>query len=212
MPTTRRRRVRSLRQDIHPVVVAYLRDEDPDPKDYGEGAHRALFDVEWIKHGRLRAIWDTVEADLVVDWAREQPGTRPSHWWLWSAPEPRQRIGGTGSLLSDFMSYGPTYHFGISTFWACEALIRKGWPHVHINGKAARWAPIVELADAIPFDPNDPPRFESQATYLARLNLLLPGERKGLAAEDFEPEAAEHGPGCLACDDLAAELEEAAKR
>jgi hypothetical protein len=206
MPTTRRRRVRNPRHETHPVVIAYLRDEDPNPADYGEGAVHALWRAEWMP-GRMRGIYDVVRADLIEAWARDNPGTRPSAWWKWTATEPRQRIGGTGSLLSDFMSYAPSYHCGMATRWACEALIRKGWPTVSLGGKAAGWCAIQELADAIPFDQNDPPLFESQATYLQRLGILLPGERKRLDAEDFAPEAAVHGD-CLACDDFDA----AAKR
>ncbi len=40
----------------------------------------------------------------------------------------------------------------------------------------------------IEIETEDPPIFESQATYLDRLGLLLPGERKRLTAEDFEPD------------------------
>ena len=37
-------------------------------------------------------------------------------------------------------------------------------------------------------DEEDPPLFEAQASYLERLGLLLPGERRRLAKSDFEPE------------------------
>ena len=37
-------------------------------------------------------------------------------------------------------------------------------------------------------DPNDPPRFESQATYLRRLGLFLAGEERRLRKADFEAE------------------------
>jgi hypothetical protein len=204
MPTTRRRRVRSLRHDVHPIVIAYLRDEDPDPEKFGDGARHALWEIE-IKPGRLRSIYDAVSERLIADWIKRYPGTRPSGWWEWTATEPRQRIGGTGSLMSDFLAYAPEFHFGMATRWACEALIQKGWPNVSVNSMPAHWAPIEALSSAIPFDPADPPLFESEATYLQRLNLLLPGERKLLGPEDFEPEAAEHGP-CLACDDMAREV------
>jgi hypothetical protein len=33
----------------------------------------------------------------------------------------------------------------------------------------------------------DPPMFESEASYLQRLGLLLPGERKRLRRADFSP-------------------------
>jgi len=43
----------------------------------------------------------------------------------------------------------------------------------------------------VPVDPNDPPTFESQAAYLKRLGLLLPGEEKRLAPKAFAPERIE---------------------
>lgn len=39
-----------------------------------------------------------------------------------------------------------------------------------------------------PPDPSDPPRFESQAAYLRRIGLLLPGEARRLKPADYEPE------------------------
>jgi hypothetical protein len=37
-------------------------------------------------------------------------------------------------------------------------------------------------------DPTNPPRYEAQASYLWRHDLLLPGERARLTDADFEPE------------------------
>jgi hypothetical protein len=39
-----------------------------------------------------------------------------------------------------------------------------------------------------PVDPSDPPKFESQASYLKRHNLFEPGEERRLKAKDFEPQ------------------------
>jgi hypothetical protein len=39
-----------------------------------------------------------------------------------------------------------------------------------------------------PLDPNDPPAYESQASYLDRHKLLTPAERRRLRKKDFEPE------------------------
>ncbi len=40
----------------------------------------------------------------------------------------------------------------------------------------------------VAIDPGDPPRYESEASYLRRLGLLLPGESKRLRKADFDPE------------------------
>jgi hypothetical protein len=37
-------------------------------------------------------------------------------------------------------------------------------------------------------DPANPPTFESEATYLGRHELLLPGERRRLSEDDFAPQ------------------------
>ena len=56
------------------------------------------------------------------------------------------------------------------------------------TGRRSAMGPIYGLPWLLEIDPDDPPRFESQAAYLRRLGLLLPGERPPPAA--FEPEAA----------------------
>ena len=57
---------------------------------------------------------------------------------------------------------------------------------------------ILEQITVLPrlgtIDPADPPTFESQATYLRRLDLLLPGESERLTAADSEPELIEADP------------------
>ncbi len=40
----------------------------------------------------------------------------------------------------------------------------------------------------LPIYPENPARFESQASFLQHLNLLLPGESERLTEADFEPE------------------------
>jgi hypothetical protein len=44
----------------------------------------------------------------------------------------------------------------------------------------------------VEIDPENPPIFESQAAYLERHGLFLPGERKRLTRRDFEPETGMH--------------------
>jgi hypothetical protein len=39
------------------------------------------------------------------------------------------------------------------------------------------------------YDPANPPLYESQASYLLRHDLLLPGERRRLTEGDLDPEA-----------------------
>jgi hypothetical protein len=38
----------------------------------------------------LSETWHDHEAEIVAWWIEERPGTRPTCWWRYSAPEPRQ--------------------------------------------------------------------------------------------------------------------------
>jgi hypothetical protein len=55
------------------------------------------------------------------------------------------------------------------------------------NEEDIHWHPF-NTGGVIPVNPDDPPRFESQASYLRRFGLLLPGEERRLGPSDFEPE------------------------
>jgi hypothetical protein len=126
-------------------------------------------------------LWRVHGEAIVAAWAEHHPGTRPSCWWRWTAPrqppgafpgwyfdgklpEPRQRLGGIGIPQHEVLAVTPSFAFGIPT----------GWVHPR---DAGGFAGAVDLAD--------PPRFESQASYLRRLDLLLPGEGARLGPPDF---------------------------
>ena len=106
----------------------------------------------------LRAAWDEVKDQILEENARDYPGTRPLHWWRFNAPEARRRLGGTGKP-----DHGGDLKRGLPWFWTPDP-------------------------QGVPIDPSDPPAFESEAAYLQRLDLLLPGEFDRLIAADFEPE------------------------
>jgi hypothetical protein len=114
---------------------------------------------------------------LGVVWTR-RPGTRPSCCWRFDAPEPdliagtdpemqafiyqRKRLGGKGTP-----SVGASLALGVPEY--------TGWKIC-----LGRTEPVCTR-----FDPNDPPQFESEAAYLERHGLLLPGERRRLRRDDF---------------------------
>ena len=78
------------------------------------------------------------------------------------------RLGGTGDPLDAITNLRETpYTYGIPWSWRQE-----GQPYTR----------------GVPISDTDPPMFESEATYLARLGLLDPGERKRIPRIDFEPE------------------------
>jgi hypothetical protein len=144
-------------------------------------APRSLMMWRWLLGGRggawfylqkrdLRDVWAEHAEAVVQHHIRRAPGTRPLRWWEYSAPEPRRRLGGTGDTLDTCTAYGPSFHYGIPDGWR-----RHG----------------DYFTEGTPIDPDDPPRFESEAKYLLRLGLLLPGERERLCPRDFWPELVE---------------------
>ncbi len=87
--------------------------------------------------------------------------------------------------MHEISAHVPSFSFGIPNNWFVReemppGLQMSGFLEAHYAELASRGAPI---------DPNDPPLFEAQATYLERHGLLLPGERRRLTGRDFEAEA-----------------------
>ena len=133
-------------------------------------------------------LWADHGAEITAQWAAENPGTRPSLWWRYDAPrwspparhadyyaadtlpEPRQRLGGTGTPAHEVLAYSPRWPYGVPLDW------------VHPSDPK-HYGPEFK---GVPIDPNDPPTYESQASYLQRHGLLLPGE--ALPDDAFEPE------------------------
>ena len=115
---------------------------------------------------RLPSLWQEHGPAILTSWIEAKPGTRPSCWWKFDAPENRRRLGGTGDPLHDVSAYVPDHHLGIPTDWVLPDGL-----------DADRGAPV---------DPADPPIFESQAAFLDRHGLLADGER--LPADAFAPE------------------------
>jgi hypothetical protein len=122
----------------------------------------------------LKALWRDHGDRIVEEHVEQFPGTRPEHWWSYSAPrsprgtypgrfydgklpEPRERLGGTGTPDYEARAVVPSFSFGVPDGW-------------------------------IDIDRDDMPLFESEATYLKRHGLLFPGEAKRLMKEDWEPE------------------------
>lgn len=135
-----------------------------------------FFEALWREHG-----------DRIVDEHVEQfPGTRPERWWEFDAPrsprgtypgcfydgtlsEQRERMGGIGTPQHEVLCFVPRFSFGVPVGW-----IDQYWAE---RGKGAA------------IDPDDPPLYESQASYLERHGLFLPGERKRLTKADWEAES-----------------------
>ena len=105
--------------------------------------------------------------------------------------EPRQRLGGTGTPDFEALNYVPSFDKGVPTGFVSQ------WDAEYYNGRAKdiHGNPIGTKYKEGHFkgkaiDPDDPPRYESEAAYLQRLGLLTPAEEKYLQKhpELLEPE------------------------
>jgi hypothetical protein len=178
---------------LWPIELAFLRDEpEPDGGPYGAwwalsagGDKDRLFRPD---RPSIDELWAAVGDAIVEEWIEEAPGTRPSTWWRFTAPrlaaedwphpwfgqeappEPRRRVGGTGRPAFEWTAYVARWWCGVPCDWI--------WVGDAMLGARAEAA-----------DPDDPPVFESQAVYLQRFGLCLPGELAQLEPTDFEPEA-----------------------
>jgi hypothetical protein len=211
MPTERTRRSRRLVAGLTPYQRAHLLDRElPEADD--EDRWWRVVEVRRSEsclahHPRSAvALWRAYRDELLRDWLRDNPGRRPQVWWEADAPRqplgtgpgcfsdgklplPRRRLGGVGTPLFECTNTVPAYFLGIPAAWITQREVelfsgRRRDVHGRILFPEWQNRPFAGVA----IDPLDPPRFESEASYLERLGLLLPGERRRLREEDFVPE------------------------
>jgi hypothetical protein len=170
------------------------------------GNDKASGFVKYAPEEELAALWATHSQRIVAAHVAVHPGSRPGRWWEYSAPrmaapgwyydgllpEPRLRLGGTGTPASDVLSCVPVFSRGLPAVWITRQQIK------YYSGLAVdiRGTPIggaLAVFDGVEIDPDDPPTFESQAAYLKRHGLFLAGEERRLRKTDFEPEAIQYG-------------------
>ena len=191
----KRRNPKTRRAEIPAEMIEYLSDrETGDP---------------WIfftTDADLLAAWNEVRDEILTEWIAGSPGSRPSFWWRFGAPrqplgtfegcyfdgklpEPRRRLGGIGTPSHECLAYTPHYNFGIPAYWVNQ------WESDYYNGRARHVdghliGEDYEEGDfeGVAIDSEDPPRYESEASYLERHGLFRPGEKKRLRKADFEPD------------------------
>ena len=165
MPTKRKRKSRNRRPETKDWELHYLRHGEV----INEGRIKRFFineEIHWPK------LWELHRDQILSEWAAKYPGTRPFAWWEFDAPRqpigtypgcyfdgglpaPRLKLKGAGTPNHEALNYVPSFCFGLPAT-GYEAL-----------------------------DPNDPPVYESEATYLKRHGLLIEGEEE---RADFTPE------------------------
>lgn len=110
-----------------------------------------------------RAAWEILREQIMADWIAQHPGQRPWAWWRFDAPERRRRIDGIQHPFDDrirkkkFDEMEP--HF---------------WARRHANDLCFGVPRLTSTRDEATA------KYESEAEYLRRLNLLTPAEHKEL--------------------------------
>lgn len=111
----------------------------------------------------MKAAWEHLRSELLPEYIRNHPGQRPYSWWLYEAPERRQRVDGVQHPFDD--------------------RVRKKRIEEVAKHNPAFPVTAYELQFGIPrcVMPGDiGAEYESETAYLIRLNLLTPEERKEL--------------------------------
>jgi hypothetical protein len=163
------------KQQLNPDAEAWLNnDECGFFKFLGEGFLRQL----WSEHGER----------LVEEHVAEFPGTRPARWYQFDAPEPRKRLGGIGTPDFEALCFVPRFDHGLPCSFISQ------WDVDYytgvardVHGKLINPNPPYTFK-GVAIDPEDPPRYESQATYLERLGLFLPGEKRRIKKDAWTPD------------------------
>jgi hypothetical protein len=160
MPTTRRKRGQVIREALEPSMrVIFLSGSLAEASAAADGAGRG-FDgkKQWLLQVLEHSrLWRQNEDELVAEWSEQHPGCRPAGWWEFSAIEARHWVDAEG--IARPPDIGPDW-----------CLWRDSWGIV-LDDRAGRRVVAVE----------------SEPSYLARLGLFLPGERRRLPRNAFAP-------------------------
>jgi hypothetical protein len=220
MATNKRRIVRSQKDEsVGSLALSIMSDglfPEPEKVDRWQMIVNPGLGYPTCNYEQCLALWNEHKGEILPAWIKKHPGTRPSWWWLFSAPritpktaaflgrasyigsspdefcEPRRRLGGIGTPKHEVLNYAPSFDCGIPNDWVDL------WQAEYYNGRRLdihgnRIGTEYHEGDfkGAPIDPHDPPQYESQASYLKRHGLFEAGEEKRLRPRDFKPEIVE---------------------
>ena len=189
MATNRKRTPRSrLVSALDPGEINYLYDRDDPLGD-------PWLDRCFMTKDELKGLWIANRDEVLSWWLENRPCTRPGPWWaydsprqiidglpheVWNFPAVRRRLGGIGTPCYEVLAYLPAFALGIPTSWV------KQWEVDYYNGRSKdiHGNPIGNKKEGdfrgLAIDPDDPPRYESQAAFLLRHGLLTTEEKAHL--------------------------------
>jgi hypothetical protein len=175
-----------------------------DKRDEAEAIDDSTIFLQFASAEDLEKAWNRNQERVLEYFKREYPGSRPSHWWMFSAPkaapgtylnkvgtdldrdrklpEPRRKLSGLGRPSWELMALVPYLEYGLPMNWTVADTF---------EGAVKDWLCGGSVEDT------DPPKFESQAEYLKRHSLLTREEEN---RADFTPAVMEGeepcGPNC----------------
>jgi len=136
----------------------------------------------------FEGVSEDVFYEALLAYAGEHAGHRPAWWWSSSLSRNPIPITVQRAPLVDLFPW---------LFPKAPERPLYAEPRLRLGGTGVpdweRFAYVPQFQYGIPaniveIDPADPPRYESQAAYLRRHGLLLPGEAPRLRPRDFKPE------------------------
>ncbi len=78
----KRRKAKQRRAEVPDKIRQYFREE--------------IKHTFFYTNGEIAAAWGQIGDEIVADWVRDKPGTRPAIWWRLSAPPPGRTSNGGG--------------------------------------------------------------------------------------------------------------------
>ncbi len=185
MPTNRKRKGRKLKTDRPPAIIEHLKTGRWNADT--EGAVDCLL----YSDNDFQNAWGELKDNIMFEWIAEKAGTRPFAWWevdcprwkddpfkgcFWHGtfPIPRERILGNSDIQAPWnfgLNEKPRFAYGIPRSFC------------YYNDKIKHYSPANDDILKNIF-------YESEASYLKRHGLLMPGEEKFLTEENYKPESA----------------------
>jgi len=196
MPTNRKRVSRSIKPSISESLKHYFSTGQygthacPDCPGQGE----TFLLANPGKRDELRKVWLQHRDEIMGEWISTNPCSRPWIWWKFESMEPRQRMGGIGTPDYEVLAYAQRFEKGIPAGWISKSEEDYfSGRSLDIHGKPIGTDYKEGDFKGVAIDPDDPPRYESEAVFLQRNGLLTLAEETYLTKhpELMEPEKVE---------------------
>jgi hypothetical protein len=195
MPTKRARVTRNRHEEFSNTLLYTATDGAwGDPNELNDS--EKYLDLRFTS--QRQEVWFAIRDELLPEWIRERPGTRPSWWYEcdrdcprisaediarrgWEGwffvkrlPDLRRRLGGVGDPMFEHLALVPQLYRAMPIHFVRQSDVDE-------------FSEEGEDFTGKPIDPKNPPIYESEAAYLRRHGLLTADEKRRLKRSDFKP-------------------------